>query len=233
MENIFKRHEKKYLISREQGEVFQKIISPHMEPDQFGEYLVQNIYYDNESWDVIRASIEKPVYKEKIRLRCYDIPEKESRVFLELKKKYLGVGYKFRIPFPFRDLLHHSIGDLVSAETSQISKEIDYIMKRNSVSEKIFISYTRAAFNGLEHKDLRITFDTNIRFRLKNLNFSDPVEGMSMIPYNKILMEIKTFDGMPFWMARALCEQGIFPAPFSKYGKCYTDYILKEEQLNA
>lgn len=35
---------------------------------------------------MIRNSIEKPIYKEKLRLRSYGTPSADDKVFIELKK---------------------------------------------------------------------------------------------------------------------------------------------------
>ena len=233
MQVNFIRHEKKYLVTKEQAEVFKGILSQYMKPDKHGEYLVQNIYFDNENWDVIRTSIEKPLYKEKMRLRCYGIPNKESRVFLELKKKYKGMVYKRRDVITHDDLLFNSALEITTQERSQIFRELNFYMRKTQVTEKIYIAYKRTAFNGIEHKDLRVTFDADICFRLDNLDFLDPNYGTLLLPKDKIVMEIKTLGGMPVWMAQALSEHKIYPAPFSKYGRCYTGFILKQPDIRT
>ena len=239
MQSFFKRHEKKYLISKEQYATFQKILSQHMEPDKYGEYLVQNIYFDNEAWDVIRSSTEKPLFKEKMRLRCYNIPDQKSKVFVELKKKFKGIVYKRRVAVPFDEMLSGSVGDVIAAENSQISRELNFYMERNAVKEKIYIAYRRNAFVEKEQRYFRITFDNDIRFRLERLDFFNPKDGIVLLPKNKILMEVKALGVMPLWLVKLLNENNVFPTAFSKYGKCYTDYIMcktekqKEELLSA
>jgi hypothetical protein len=237
MQNIFKRYEEKYLISREQSAELREIISQHMEPDRFGEYRVQNLYYDTPDWDVIRASIEKPLYKEKMRLLCYGIPQKESKVFLELKKKYKGIVYKRRIAIPYEELSCRSVQDMVSAENSQVSRELDFYMKRMPISERAYIAYTRTAFAGAEGGNpagsLRITFDADLRFRMENLDFFCPNDGNLILPQNKIVMEVKTLGGMPLWLAHALSENRIYPASFSKYGACYKGHSVKQQEDTA
>ena len=141
-QNVFERHEKKYLISKLQADAVQKILLQYMEPDKYGEYLVQNIYYDNEIWDVIRISAEKPRYKEKMRLRCYDIPNKDSKVFLELKKKYKGIVYKRRVEIPYGDLSFKFIRDIAAEQNSQILRELYFYITKNLVMEKLYIVYS-------------------------------------------------------------------------------------------
>ena len=228
MQSIFKRYEKKYLITEKQRDALQKTISEYMTLDQYGAYLVQNLYYDTENWDVIMASLEKPAYKEKMRLRCYGEAAGNSEFFLELKKKYKGVVYKRRIAIQAQSLINNSVRGIVSATPSQISKELDFYLQSNAVSEKIYISYQRVAFAGIEDPELRVTFDTDICFRLDNLTFSNPHVGQSVLPEGKMLMEIKALGGMPIWMTGILSENEIFPTTFSKFGVCYTDYIYKQ-----
>ena len=241
MASIFKRNESKYLISKEQCTVFQSIISKHMEQEHYGEYLVQNIYFDTENWDIIRTSIEKPLYKEKMRLRCYGIPSNESNFFLELKKKYNGIVYKYRIPIPhndFFDLSHIHDMNIAATDDLQVYREMKHFMEKYNVSGKIYICYRRIAYTGdinlqpYAQSELRVTFDSDIRFRLEKLHFLNPFESSIILPKDKIVMEIKTPGIIPLWMARALSELEIFPMPFSKYGKCYTGYLVKKPEIN-
>jgi hypothetical protein len=228
MQSIFKRYERKYIVTREQYASLENVLSRHLEPDAFGEYLVQNLYYDTDGWDVIRASIEKPAYKEKMRLRCYGEMNQESKLFFELKKKYKGIVYKRRMAVPAKTLPAGSVLDVVPDGASQIARELDYYMKTNAVSGKIYISYWRTAFAGIADRELRVTFDTDIRFRLDCLDSFHPGDGHFILPRDKMLMEVKTPGGMPVWLARALCENKIFPTAFSKFGVCYTNHILKK-----
>ena len=228
MQSIFKRYEKKYLVTENQRRTLQDTLSKHMVPDQYCEYLVQNLYYDTENWDVIKTSIERPTYKEKMRLRCYGEAVDDSDFYLELKKKFKGVVYKRRIAISTQSLVNSSIRSIVSATPSQISRELDFYLQSNAVSEKIYISYQRVAFAGIDESELRVTFDTDIRFRLDDLRFANSSADQIILPEGMVLMEIKALGGMPLWMASALSENEIFPTTFSKFGVCYTDYIYKQ-----
>lgn len=44
------------------------------EKDAYGAYTICNIYYDTGDWRLIRKSLEKTVYKEKLRIRSYGVP---------------------------------------------------------------------------------------------------------------------------------------------------------------
>ena len=65
----FRRYEKKYFLSPCQQEQLLRRIAPYIKEDAFGSYTICNIYYDTPDWRLIRASLEKPAYKEKLRVR--------------------------------------------------------------------------------------------------------------------------------------------------------------------
>ena len=93
----FERYEKKYCLTLSQQRFLLERMTPYMKKDAYGEYTICNIYYDTDDFHLIRASLEKPVYKEKLRVRSYGVPEEGDRVFVELKKKFDGVVYKRRV----------------------------------------------------------------------------------------------------------------------------------------
>ena len=94
---VFKRYELKYLLDQEQKQRILTAMEPYMVLDRFGRTTIRNLYFDTDNYRLIRHSIEKPAYKEKLRLRSYSRPEGSSPVFVELKKKYQAVVYKRRL----------------------------------------------------------------------------------------------------------------------------------------
>ena len=97
-QNVFKRYEIKYLISQEQKRIVLEAMEQKMALDKYGRTTIRNIYFDTDSYRLIRRSIEKPAYKEKLRIRSYCKAQPNSTVFVELKKKYKSVVYKRRVP---------------------------------------------------------------------------------------------------------------------------------------
>jgi len=236
MQNIFRRCEKKYLITSEQGVALQKLTSQHTEIDQQGDYLIKDLYYDTDNWDIISKSIERPSYKEKLRLRLYGEYNSESQGFLEMKRKYDSIVYKRRIAFPVCELKNCHVSEIVSADGSQISREINYFLKVNPVSEKIHIAYKRTAYNGIKDNGLRITFDRDIAFHLYSLNYgyfgeNNTDNSYQILGKNQMLMEIKTTGAIPLWLTSILSENNIFPVSFSKFGVCYARHISKWQGL--
>lgn len=94
MEKSFKRHEIKYLITINQYINLMNYFSDKVEKDVVYKSTIYNVYYDTDNFELIRKSIEKPIYKEKLRIRSYDKPTLDCSVYVELKKKYDHIAYK-------------------------------------------------------------------------------------------------------------------------------------------
>ncbi|MCL1787878.1 MAG: polyphosphate polymerase domain-containing protein [Defluviitaleaceae bacterium] len=224
MESIFRRQEVKFVITDAQRGQIYDFVAGRIPPDVFGKYLVQSLYFDTDHWDVICTSIDKPLFKEKLRLRCYGVPNLHSTMYLELKKKYRGIVHKRRIAFPMAELEHKSVRDIAAADTTQVGRELNFYLQSMPVHEKVHISYHRAAFE--DDSGLRITFDTDVRFRTNLLDYQHPDGGRPILPPGLTVIEVKTLGGIPMWLARAFSNLSIYPTSFSKYGVGYKKYIV-------
>ena len=226
---VFQRSEKKYLLSAAQYDALRPLLDAHMEADAYGEYTVCNLYFDTEHNDLIRRSIEKPEYKEKLRLRAYGTVSDDDKVFLEIKKKYKGVVYKRRIKVPYREIkVYLKDGTPPPSDHGQIFREIDYFLRFYDCRPKLFLSYDRLALAGVgEEKGLRITFDRRIRGRTDRLDLTIPPDGEELLASDVWLMEIKAPGTMPLWLSSALTNLKIYPTSFSKYGRIYTKNTMR------
>jgi len=223
---VFQRHELKYLLTRSQKERILECIQPYMSLDKYGRTTIRNIYFDTENYRLIRRSIEKPVYKEKLRVRNYKSKHSDGNVFVEIKKKYNKVVYKRRISLAEDEAISWLTGESECAVESQIVKEIDYF--RNFYGElkpALFLSYEREAYYCKDGGDFRVTFDENILCRQENMNFYTENSGIPVLEEDKVLMEIKCSGGIPLWMTEILSKEKIYKTPFSKYGTAYQRII--------
>lgn len=231
---VFERHEKKYLLTRRQYRAVKALLDQHMRVDQYGLHTVSSIYMDTDSYEIIRESLEKPEYKEKLRLRSYGTPGPDDTVFLELKKKVDGVVYKRRIPLTLREAERYLRAGIRPANTGQIFEEIDWFLHRKNPKPAACISCDRLALYGKEDPDFRVTFDFAMRYRTDGLSLANGSSGSYIIDPDLCLMEVKTTHALPLWLTRFLSENEIYPTSFSKYGTCYENHILtKGELLNA
>ena len=224
---VFKRYELKYMLTYEQKQLILDEIVPFMVLDEYGRTTIRNIYFDTDSFRLIRHSVEKPAYKEKLRIRSYSLASPESRVFVELKKKYDGVVYKRRVDMTEAEAMAWLTEGSCSPMDTQISREIDYFMSHYSpLVPKVFLSYEREAFCEIDGGDFRVTFDDNIFARVDDLSLCLPPRGVAVLPEGRVLMEIKCSGAIPLWMTEILSRHKIYKTSFSKYGRAYLDHIL-------
>ena len=237
-QDVFARYEKKYLISTEQQERLLKVLQEKFRPDIYGIHTVCNIYFDTEDYRLIRTSLDKPVYKEKLRLRSYGTPGINDLVFLELKKKYKGIVYKRRVPLPFSEARQFLHSGGLPEKPDQILHEIDWFVHHYSPVPKAYIAYDREAWLEKDDPELRVTFDRDIRGRESMLDLSRGSWGMPLLPPGTVLMEWKLPGVMPLGLSGLLSRNDILPVSFSKYGSFYQNHLaqipnVKGELLNA
>lgn len=223
----FERYELKYLLDEKQNAAVREAMRERMVPDAYGKSRICNLYFDTPDWRIIRRSLEKPVYKEKLRLRSYGPVGQDGSAFLELKKKYRSVVYKRRVPLTCRQAERFLAAPVPD---TQIEREIAYFLSvYEGVAPAMWISYAREAYFAKEDPDLRITFDTDILWRCEDLTLSSAVRGNSVLPAGKILMEIKVASALPLWLTACLSEAEIRQTSFSKYGSAYTQLINRKQ----
>lgn len=225
-QSVFRRYELKFLLTPAQKARILAAMAPHMELDAYGRTTIRNLYCDTDNYRLIRRSLEKPAYKEKLRLRCYGNGATGTPVFVELKKKYNGVVYKRRLAMDEQEAVDWICGKAPCPVDTQIARETDYFLQYyETLRPRVFLSYEREAYYCRENGDFRVTFDDHILARQEALSLSAPVWGTPVLPGDVVLMEIKTAGGVPLWMTEALTREGIFKQSFSKYGAYYQNSI--------
>ena len=228
-QTVFKRYELKYLLTQAQKETVLAAMQPYMTLDRYGRSTIRNLYYDTDTYLLIRRSIEKPVYKEKIRIRSYSRAEADSAAFVELKKKYKSVVYKRRISLPYAQASAWLSREKHPGRHTQIANEIDYFLDcYGSLHPTVFLSYEREAYYANDGSDFRVTFDDDILCRQNDLSLESEVYGTPILPEGKVLMEIKCGGGIPLWMAHVLSKEKIYKTSFSKYGTAYQTLIFPQ-----
>lgn len=224
------RHEIKYLITCEQLEKLKDLMPRYAEEDEYGRSVVCSIYYDTPDYLLIRRSLEKPVYKEKLRVRSYGVAKDGGEVFVELKKKYMDMVYKRRIAMTENQSTEF-LQKRSRCADSQIAKEIDYALDYyKTLRPAVQLSYKREAYAGKENSGFRITFDSEILYRTYDLSLKNGIYGSPLLADGRYLMEIKTADSIPVWLADFLTREKIMKTSFSKYGSAYLDIYGKKKR---
>ncbi len=224
---VFKRYELKYLLTWEQKREILRAMEGHMALDGYGRSTIRNIYFDTDDYRMVRHSLEKPVYKEKLRLRSYQQAQPDLPIFVELKKKYRSVVYKRRIALPEQEAMAWLCRGAEPEAHTQIRAEVDYVLQYyKTLHPVMFLSYEREAYFPLDDSDFRVTFDENLLARTDGLSLGLAPGGASLIGEDMTLMEIKTPGGIPLWMTHALTRQRVYKTSFSKYGIAYQNLIF-------
>lgn len=222
----FRRREIKYLLDEEKYFKLTDMLKDRLIEDEHGRSAVCNIYYDTPDYRIIRESLEKPVYKEKLRLRSYGTPDDDTSVFVELKKKYKGIVYKRREEMTFAQSEIYLNDGVAPGKKTQIMREIDYFIQYYSeLAPSMYISYDREAYYSNENPDLRITFDEDILYRTYDLSLDGEIFGASLLESGQRLMEVKAGGAVPVWLTSLLDSLEIYPTSFSKYGRAYTEAV--------
>ena len=225
---VISRNEIKYKLTYQQFCLVYKQVQLHLPEDEYGETAIQSLYYDTSNFLLIRNSLEKPTYKEKIRARSYGLASPDKKVFLELKKKCNGVVFKRRISLKEKEL-NSFIEDENYKNQTQIEREIKYFCYLyKGLKPSMLLIYDRIAYHDTE-LDLRVTFDKNIRYRTTELDLCSGLHGDLILPQGEVMMEIKTGGAYPRWLIDLLNDNKIYKTSFSKYGQAYKLEELKKQ----
>ena len=232
---VFNRYEEKYVLTQAEYDAIIGEIEANMDKDAHNEgdvfYPISNIYYDTSDFHLIRTSLMRPKYKEKLRLRSYGKIGGGDMAFLEIKKKYRGLVNKRRTKL-IRSEAEEFLKTGVKPEVkdymnAQVLNELTYFINRYKLRGAAFVGYDRLAFFGRGSSDLRISFDKNIRGRTYDLNLGN-TDGEPILGDGYYLMEIKTRFAKPLWLVHLLTQNNIQREHFSKYGTYYTMLLEKQ-----
>lgn len=228
-QNIFKRKEKKFLLSKERFEALMDFLDGRIVHDKYPKTQIRSLYFDTPTRILIRRSLERPVFKEKLRVRTYGDTDGDIGVFLELKKKYKGVVFKRRIALSYEAAKDYLIDGIRPKEDDQILREIDAFLKQyRELAPSMLIMCRRESFLLKEDPSIRITFDSDILYRETDLDPKLPVFGAPLLKEGQRLMEIKAPNSIPLWLSKKLSEEQIFSNRFSKYGNAYIQSFINQ-----
>ena len=228
-QNVFRRYEIKYILSSAQRRKLMETMKEIMKIDDYGHTTIRNIYFDTDNFRLIRTSLDKPEYKEKLRVRSYRRITEDDDVFVELKKKYESVVYKRRIALPEYLAMDWLAAGGEQPVENQIGDEIEYFRNfYEGIAPKVFLSYEREAYYPVDGSDLRLTLDSNIIARDHDLSLRSGVYGRNVIDRDLTVMEVKVTGSMPMWLIRFLKENNIQKTSFSKYGMYYRNKMTTD-----
>lgn len=234
--NTFRRHEIKFILTAEKEAELLRRISPLMQEDRYSGQTISSLYCDSDDDILIRTSLDKPVYKEKLRLRAYGVPSDGSAVFLEIKKKFEGIVYKRRAELPCREAMEY-LGSGIVPQTEgynnqQVLSEIGWLIGRYGLKPRTTLFYERRAFFSERDHELRLTIDSNVRYRTDRLDPRLGTDGILIAGQPYSVMEIKTASAVPLELTAVLSELGLYQGSFSKYGAVYRERLCAADGNN-
>ena len=246
--DTFERKEVKYRLNAKQHREVLDALAGRMVADEYGRTRITSLYFDTPTRDLIARSLEKPLYKEKLRLRWYGTPTSGERVYVEVKKKHDGIVYKRRVgcsltaayaylmgrvPYenacvqnPLSDQLQQD--EALTLHSIQIAREIDAFAARyRNLRPSMYIVCERTAYApvpGADAEGLRITFDSGVAYR--DVLAGEREAGSAFHPLlglGETIMEVKTAGAYPPWLVEVLGGCQAYPSSFSKYGAAYQE----------
>lgn len=247
-QGVFERKEVKYRLGAAQYRAMLEALKGRLAPDAYGSALVKSTYFDTEDCAMIARSLEKPLYKEKLRVRSYGAPGEGAPVYVEIKKKYDGVVYKRRVAMSYaaarmylggapyeQACLAHPCADAavrdaaLSAQSRRAAREIDMLVRRwGPLRPSMLTCCVRTAYGPIDaagvgradEADLRVTFDSSLGYCDMRACAGAP-RVYPLIAPDEVVMEVKSRGPYPMWLAAALSACGAYPSSFSKYGEAY------------
>ena len=216
------------MLTRAQLAKLKEEMAKYMIADVHGKNTTCSLYFDTPDWLLIRRSMEKPMYKEKLRLRSYGVANPDTKVFIELKKKYDGVVYKRRVEMTEAQSNQYLLNHEQVLDT-QITREIDYCMQHyEGLAPACLLTYSREAFYAKDDHEFRMTFDDNILWRDYDLDLRSGIYGEAILKPDQVLLEVKVADHIPMWLVNFFSENHIYKTSFSKYGTAYRTMLQRQ-----
>jgi hypothetical protein len=224
----FNRFELKYMLTLQQAEKFKRALGAFMRPDEHGldngRYALASLYYDSPD---LRCYWEKEYglrFRRKLRLRRYETGtalNEETPIFVEIKQRVDRVTQKRRAVLPYgaalrlcndRQMPEHA------PEDKAVIEEIYVFLWQYNLRPVSIVRYDRQAFIGSAYDlGLRVTFDTALTFQPHPLHLHEAPQGLSMLPANQVVMEIKVNERTPSWLTGLIANHNLRLERVSKY----------------
>lgn len=224
----FNRFELKYLLSLDAARRFADALGAYLEPDSYGEgdgrYAVASLYYDSPDYRFYWEKVEGIKYRRKLRIRHYETEAEltsESPVFVEVKQRLDRVTQKRRAQLSYGDALllcNERTFPNHRPEDRAVIEEIHAMVWGYNLRPTSVVSYLRQAFVGTDYDvGLRVTFDTHLCYRAHDLQLHSKQFGHLMVPPDRVIMEVKANERVPYWLTELVGEHNLRLVRVSKY----------------
>jgi hypothetical protein len=80
------------------------------------------------------------------------------------------------------------------------------------------VQYKRQALIGTDYDiGLRVTFDTSLQYQTRNLLLHEEPSTLPMLPPDRVVMEIKVNERIPYWLTEMIAAHNLNMIRISKY----------------
>jgi hypothetical protein len=211
----FNRFELKYLLPIEAADLFRQELGAYLKPDGYGDdegsYAVSSLYYDSPAYRFYWEKMEGLKFRRKLRIRHYETQAEltpDTAVFVEIKQRLDRVTQKRRVLLPYGDALRLCNERVMPEHRPQdrmVIEEIHSMVWQYNLRPISLVSYLRQAYVGADYDvGLRVTFDTNLRYRSRDLQLHSKQIGRFMASPGIVVMEIKVNERIPYWLTELI-----------------------------
>ncbi|MCA9877195.1 MAG: polyphosphate polymerase domain-containing protein [Thermomicrobiales bacterium] len=223
----FNRFELKYVADRRLVEAFRQELPDKLARDPHGVdgfYPIWSTYYDTPDLRFYWEKIDGEKFRRKLRIRHYGTPDEltgETPVFVEIKQRVNRVTQKRRVRLPYEAALRLCAGhppEDCDPQDAAVMDEIEVMVRQNMLRPTTVVGYVREAFFGRdEDSGLRVTIDSRIRGRDRDLDLRWQGENRYIIPPHLSVVEMKVNERVPYWLTELIARHNISLIRVSKY----------------
>jgi hypothetical protein len=195
---------------------------PHAAAD--GRYTLSSLYYDTPAKDCFWAKLDGLKFRRKLRIRHYEQPTPMTdgtTVFVEVKQRIDRVTQKRRAVLPYGDALdlciERIVPDCVERDQAVVVEAFELVVRHN-LQPSCITTYQREPWIGGDYDPgLRLTIDTDLRYRVHDLWLDSKHPGKVMFPPQYAALEIKANDRVPYWLTHLVARNNLQLTRMSKY----------------
>jgi len=227
------RFELKYVVPTKAAEAFKKSLRTNLVPDDhgnsFGGYYISGLYYDGPALPFYWEKVNGIKFRRKLRIRHYESAGPlvaDTPVFVEIKQRLNRATQKRRVLLPYRQALRlcderqlPEAGSFVqtSRDADVIDEILDMLWQYNLRPASV-IRYARQARVGTDYDiGLRVTFDTDLSYRISDLELHDAKSGLPLFAPGWTIIEIKVNERIPYWLTELVAAHNLNLVRVSKY----------------
>jgi hypothetical protein len=223
----FNRYELKYIAGRKLVTAFRDGLDSRLDRDPHGVrgfYPVWSRYYDTRDLRLYWEKIDGIRFRRKLRIRHYGAPDlvtDATQVWVEIKQRVNRVTQKRRVRLAYAEALGLCDGmepAVYEPRDRAVIEEVLVFVQQHALRPTTVVGYVREAYVGREEDGgLRITVDSRVRGRDRDLDLYSGGENRHIIRPELSVVEIKVNERVPYWLTERIAGHNLQLVRMSKY----------------